>query len=631
MRFMSTDQQTAVVDASPTDSTDPSAWRGVAPEDDAELTAAEFAGEKAVLRLRADSRALLRSLLRPHRGAIVVLLFLLVLQSAAEMAGPYLVMIGIDDGIQPLVRDGNGTVMIEIAIAFAVSIVVAYLAKRAFLTLSGRIGQAVLLELRKRVFNHFQRLSVSFHERYTSGRVVSRLTSDLDSIAELIDGGIEEVTMALLSVVSVAVILLVLNVQLALVTLLSFPFLIWVSRWFQRSSARAYRRTRETVALVIVQFVESMGGIRAVQTFRRERRNQQIFERVNADYKAANTVAFNLIAKYSPAIKVIGNATIAVVLTYGGYLVLGGHAEIGVLAAFLLYLRRFFEPMQDLSMFYNTLQSASAALEKLAGVLAEPLAVPEPVEPVAVRAARGQIIFTGTHFGYRDDRRVLDEFDLEIPAGQTVALVGATGAGKSTIAKLVARFYDPTGGTVRIDGIDLRDMSDDDLRRTVVMVAQENFLFAGTIADNIRFGRPGASEEDIRAAARAIGADKFIDALPNGYDTDVRKRGGRLSAGQRQLVAFARAFLADPQVLILDEATSSLDIPSERLVQRALRTILRDRTAIVIAHRLSTVEIADRVLVLDDGRIVEDGTPDELISSGGRYANLHDQWADSLV
>jgi ATP-binding cassette subfamily B protein len=287
--------------------------------------------------------------------------------------------------------------------------------------------------------------------------------------------------------------------------------------------------------------------------------------------------------------------------------------------------------MQDLSMFYNTLQSASAALEKLSGVLSEPPAVPEPTTPVALVASRGEITFTGTHFSYRDDRQVLDAFDLEIPAGQTVALVGATGAGKSTIAKLVARFYDPTGGTVRIDGVDVRDMSDDDLRRTVVMVAQENFLFAGTIADNIKFGRPDATDEQVRAAARAIGADTFIDALPDGYETDVRKRGGRLSAGQRQLVAFARAFLADPQVLILDEATSSLDIPSERLVQRALRTILRDRTAIVIAHRLSTVEIADRVLVLDAGRIVEDGTPEELITSGGRYASLHEQWRDSLV
>jgi ABC-type multidrug transport system fused ATPase/permease subunit len=371
--------------------------------------------------------------------------------------------------------------------------------------------------------------------------------------------------------------------------------------------------------------------MRAVQTFRRESRNQEIFERVNEDYRMANTRAFQLIATFSPLIKVIGNVTIAVVLTYGGYRALHGQVEVGVLAAFLLYLRRFFEPMQDLSMFYNSLQSASAALEKLSGVLDEDPAVPEPDHPETIEVGAGHIEFVETTFAYRPDRVVLPHLNLDIPAGQTVALVGATGAGKSTIAKLVCRFYDPTGGVVRLDGVDVRQLSDDDLRTRVVMVAQENFLFSGTIADNIRFGKPGATDEQIRDAARAIGADTFIEALPDGYDTDVRKRGGRLSAGQRQLVAFARAFLADPQVLILDEATSSLDIPSERLVQRALRTILRSRTAIIIAHRLSTVEIADRVLVLDGGEIVEDGQPDDLIRSGGNYSTLHRQWEESLV
>jgi ABC-type multidrug transport system fused ATPase/permease subunit len=629
---MSTDQQTAPIDATVNGAND---WRGVA-NDEADLVEGQAPDAKAVVRLRANSRALLGSLLRPHRRNIIFLLALLLLQSGADMAGPYLVMLGIDSGIGPLVKDHDGRIMIAISVAFAVSIVVSYVGKRGFLTLSGRIGQAVLFELRRRVFDHFQRLSIGFHERYTSGRVVSRLTSDMDSISELVDGGIEDLVLSAISVVSVATILLFLDAPLALVTLISFPFLIWLSRWFQRESAKAYRRTRETVALVIVQFVESMGGMRAVQTFRRERRNQQIFEGVNEDYRRANTRAFKLIATFSPVIKVIGNVTIAVVLTYGGYRVLHGQTEIGVLAAFLLYLRRFFEPMQDLSMFYNSLQSATAALEKLAGVLAEKPAVPEPTEPTPLPVgvdgtSAGEIDFVNTTFGYRADRAVLPSLGLRIPAGQTVALVGATGAGKSTIAKLVARFYDPTDGEVRLDGIDVRELSDEDLRRAVVMVAQENFLFSGTIADNIRFGRPDATDDEVRAAARAIGADGFIEALPDGYDTDVRKRGGRLSAGQRQLVAFARAFLADPAVLILDEATSSLDIPSERLVQHALRTILKSRTAIVIAHRLSTVEIADRVLVLDGGRIVEDGTPRELITTGGRYADLHQQWADSLV
>jgi ATP-binding cassette, subfamily B, bacterial len=614
-------------------SLDVEAWRGIASDEDAERSAAEAPDAAAVVRLRSDSRALLASLLRPHRRLLLFALGLLLLQNAAGMAGPYLVKLGIDRGIPPLASSHNGVVLAVVAVVFGIATIAEYLTKRGFLILSGRIGQATLLDLRQRVYDHFQRLSVGFHERYTSGRVVARLTSDMDSIGELVDGGIDDLVLAALSVVSVAAILLWLDWPMAVATMLSFPFLLVLSRWFQKSSAIAYRRTREAVALVIVHFVESLGGIRAVQAFRREPRNNEIFEAVNDEYRKVNLKAHRLIATYSPGIKVIGNVTIAIVLTYGGYRVLHGHTEVGVLAAFLLYLRRFFEPMQELSQFYNSLQSATAALEKLAGVLHEPPAVAEPAEPQPLPAtgARGEVRFTGVSFGYRSGRVVLPELDLHIPAGQTLALVGATGAGKSTIAKLVARFYDPTAGTVSLDGVDVRDLADEDLRRAVVMVTQENFLFSGTVAQNIGFGRPDAARPEIEAAAAAIGADTFIRALPDGYDTDVRKRGGRLSAGQRQLVAFARAFLADPAVLILDEATSSLDIPSERLVQRALRTILADRTAIVIAHRLSTVEIADRVLVLDAGRIVEDGPPSRLITGGGRYAALHQQWRDSLV
>jgi ABC-type multidrug transport system fused ATPase/permease subunit len=609
------------------------AWRGVAADDDAERTVAEAGDAASVVRLRASSRRLLGSLLRPHRRLLRAVVLLLLIQNAASMAGPYLVKLGIDRGIPPLSGGRHdATMLVTVAVAFAVAAATEYLTKRGFLALSGRIGQTILLDLRRRVYDHFQRLSVSFHERYTSGRVVARLTSDMDSISELLDGGIEDLVLAGLSVISVAAILLWLDWPMALVTMVSFPFLLVLSRWFQRASARAYRRTRETVALVIVHFVESMGGMRAVHAFRREPRNQEIFDAVNDDYRAANVKAMRLIAIYAPSIKLVGNVTIAVVLTYGGYRALHGQTEVGVLAAFLLYLRRFFEPMQELSQFYNSLQSATAALEKLAGVLDEPPGVPEPADPTPLPGVgAGDIHFQGVRFAYRGDRPVLPRLDLHIPAGQTVAVVGATGAGKSTIAKLVARFYDPSEGTVTLDGVDLRAITDDDLRRAVVMVTQENFLFSGTVAENIGFGRPGASREEIEAAARAIGADTFIRALPDGYDTDVRKRGGRLSAGQRQLVAFARAFLADPAVLILDEATSSLDIPSERLVQRALRTILADRTAIVIAHRLSTVEIADRVLVLDHGRVVEDGPPAELVAGGGRYARLHQQWRDSLV
>ncbi len=610
-------------------SVDVDAWRGRAAEEDAERTAAE--GGSAV-RLRASSRALLRSLIRPHRRSLLWCVVLLLVQSGAEMAGPLLVKLGIDDGIPPLMRRPRDvTVLVGVGFAFAAAMVAAYLGKRGFITLSGRVGQAMLFDLRNRVYRHFQRLSVGFHERYTSGRMISRLTSDMDSISELFDGGVEDLVLSLLSVLSVAAVLLVLDLPLALASLILFPLLLWLTRWFQRSSAIAYRRTREAVALVIVHFVESMGGIRAVQAFRREPRNEEIFEAVNRNYRDANVAAWRLIAIFAPSIKLIGNVTIAIVLTYGGYRVLHGQTQVGVLAAFLLYLRKFFDPMQDLSQFYNSLQSASAALEKLSGVLDEQPSVPEPAAPVALAHARGALDFTGVTFAYRHDRPVLSRLDLHVPAGQTLAVVGATGAGKTTIAKLVSRFYDPTDGVVRLDGIDLRHLSDEQLRRAVVMVTQENYLFSGTIADNIRFGRPRATDEEVVAAAGAIGADGFIQALPEGYQTDVRKRGGRLSAGQRQLVAFARAFLADPAVLILDEATSSLDIPSERLVQRALRTILAERTAIVIAHRLSTVEIADRVLVLEAGRIVEDGPPGELISGGGRYATLHQQWQDSLV
>ncbi len=333
---------------------------------------------------------------------------------------------------------------------------------------------------------------------------------------------------------------------------------------------------------------------------------------------------------FVPGVQLIGNLVTVGVLMYGAIRVMDGDLKIGVLTAFLLYIRRFFDPMSDLAMFYNSYQSAVAALEKLSGVLEEQSSVAPAQDPEPLEQAHGDVRFDGVQFGY-GDAIVLPQLDLHIPQGQTIALVGATGAGKSTLARLAGRFYDPREGSVSLDGVDLRRLSDEDLRRAVVMVTQESFLFSGSVADNIGFGRPGASRAEVEHAARAIGADEFIQRLPEGYDTDVRKRGGRLSAGQRQLVSFARAFLADPAVLILDEATSSLDVPSERLVQRALGTILADRTAIIIAHRLSTVEIADRVLVMDAGRLIEDGSPYDLLAGSGRFADLHTAWRDSLA
>ncbi|MFI7081883.1 ABC transporter ATP-binding protein [Micromonospora sp. NPDC049903] len=611
---------------------DPAHWRGIAPDPHADRSLAEDTSPEAVARLRARSRALLADVLRPHRARLGAAVALLLTQNAAAMSGPYLVMLGIDRAIDPL-REGRPGPLVAVAVAFAAASGTEYAARRGFLALSARIGQAALLDLRQRVYAHFLRLPVAFHERYTSGRMISRLTSDIDSIAELVDGGVESLVMAALTIVSVAGILLWLDLPLAAVTLLAFPLLFWLSRWFARASAAAYRRTREAMALVIVHFVESMRGIRAVQAYRRQERNQQIFASVNDDYQHSSRHAFRLIATYSPGIKLIGNVTVAVVLCYGGARVLGGETGVGVLAAFLLYLRRFFEPMQELSQFYNSLQSATAALEKLAGVLDERPEVAEPAQPVPLPRGptRGAVEFRDVSFGYHTGREILTGLDLGIPAGQTVALIGPTGAGKSTVAKLLARFHDPTGGTVSLDGVDLRQVADTELRRTMVLVTQETHLFGGTVAENIRFGRPDADDAAVEAAARAIGAHDFIAALPDGYATEVHRRGGRLSAGQRQLVAFARAFLADPAVLILDEATSSLDVPTERLVQRALGTILRDRTAVVIAHRLSTVETADRVLVLDGGRIVEDGHPARLVAEGGRYAALHRQWRESLL
>jgi ABC-type multidrug transport system fused ATPase/permease subunit len=601
-------------------------WRGVATERDDDV-----ASDVSLL-LRARSRRLLGSLLRPHKRSLWVLLAVILVENAAAMAGPYLVKLGIDDGIPAVARGGSSRHLLVIVGLFLAASVTQASLRRQFLIMTGRIGQGVLLDLRRKVFDHFQRLSLSFHESYTSGRVISRLTSDVDAINELLDTGLNGLVNAALSVVSIGVIILLLDLPLGLVTLTCFPALVLLTRWFRRNSAAAYRRTRETVALVIVHFVESLGGIRAVHAFRREPRNQAIFEDVNGQYRKANERSFQLVAVFGPGIKLLGNVTIAVVLLYGGHRAMNGQLQVGVLAAFLLYMRRFFEPMQELSQFYNSFQSAAAALEKLAGVLEEAPSVPDPPAPSALPSpVRGAVRFEGVTFGYRADKLVLPSLTLDIPAGQTVALVGATGAGKTTIARLLARFYDPVAGSVTLDGVPLSALAEEDLRRAVVMVTQESFLFSGTVADNIAFGRPDASRAEIEAAARAIGAHGFIRALPDGYDTDVRKRGGRLSAGQRQLVAFARAFLADPAVLILDEATSSLDVPSERLVQHALRTILVDRTALIIAHRLSTVEIADRVLVLDAGRVVEDGTPQGLIAGTGAYADLHQAWLDSLA
>ncbi len=600
-------------------------WRGRLDEVDDDLPI-----DEAVPRRR-EARALLGSLLRPYRLTVGLLAVVVIAENAARLSVPLLVQRGIDHGVPPLLAGGSARELILIVAMLAGVAAVQAGSRLFFLNRSGRIGQRVLLELRRRVFRHFQRLDVAFHDRYTSGRVVSRSTNDVEAIQDMLETGFDSLITAVLTLFGTAILLVALDVRLGLMCLAAFPALVALVWWFRNESAKTYRKVRESAALVIVQFVETMTGIKAVQAYRREPRNQEIFEGIADDYREINERTFRLLAIFMPGVKLVGNLTTGVVLLYGGYRVLHGDMTIGTLTAFLLYLRMFFEPMQEISQFFNTFQSASSALEKLAGVLAEKPGIADPAHPVRLGEVRGEIAFHDVRFSYVPDRPVLPGLSLTVPPGQTVALVGTTGAGKTTIAKLIARFYDPDSGSVTLDGIDLRSLTQSGLRRHVVMVTQENFLFSGTVADNIRFGRPTASDAEVRAAAAAVGADEFIATLPDGYDTDVAKRGGRLSAGQRQLVAFARAFLADPAVLILDEATSSLDIPSERLVQRALRTVLAGRTALIIAHRLSTVEVADRVLVLEHGRVVEDGPPTQLIGSGGHYAGLHRAWVESLA
>jgi len=627
----------------------PDAWRGIAAEDADEVTG----GLAALLRRRA--RRLLFSLLRPQRGRVIVTFLLIVTASLAALAGPWLVGVAIDRGIPPLLHGGDLAPMALYVAGFAAAVGIQAVTSRGFIYSMGKLGETVVLELRQRLFWHFQQLPVAFHEHYTSGRVISRQVSDIDSISDLFDDGLDALVSAALSLILVGAGMLLLDWPLALVVLAGFVPLAWLTMWFRRESAVAYRQTRETIAQVIVHFVETFGGIRAVQAFRREQRNEEIFGRLNGNYAAASLRSSRVLAVYAPGITLVGNVATGVVLCYGGLRVIDGDIKVGVLATFLLYLGRFFDPLQDLSQFYNSFQSAAASLEKISGVLDEPPAVPEPAHPVPLpprhspgtgppggpglepprgiadaRAGGREVRFEAVRFGYRATP-VLPGLDLTIPAGQTVALVGATGAGKTTVARLLARFYDPDQGSVRLDGVDLRDLPDQVLRREVVLVTQENFVFSGSVADNIRLGRPDATQAEVEAAARAIGADAFISALPGGYQADVGKRGGRLSAGQRQLVAFARAFLAAPAVLVLDEATSLLDIPSEQLVQGALRTILAGRTAMIIAHRLSTVEIADRVLVLSAGRVVEDGPPSLLLASDGEYSALHTDWLDSLA
>ncbi len=518
------------------------AWRGVAAEEVDEPSP----GLAGILRSR--SRRLLGSLIRPHRRSLALAGLLMVFNVGAQLSAPLLVKEGIDNGIPPLLEGGSGSFrpILTVVVALVAVTLVGAASFNGFLMITGRVGQDVLLDIRRRVFLHFQSLSMAFHEKYTSGRVISRQTSDVEALADMLKFGIVVLATSTLLIAGIAIVLVVLNAQLAIPVLVAIPVLWALTRWFRNQSERAYRATRDAIALVIVHFVESLGGIQAVHAFRREPRNQEIFEHLDDRYRQANMWSWRLSSAYGPGVQLVGRLTTAVVIFYGGWLAIDGNVSVGVLAAFLLYLRRFFEPMQELSQFYNLFQASAAGLEKLSGVLDEQPTVAPPRNPVVLAHAHGALHFDGVGFAYRE-RPVLTDFDLDIPAGETIAIVGATGAGKTTVARLGARFWDPTSGRVLLDGVNLRDFDALELHRMIVTVTQENFLFTGSVAENIGLGRPDAPRGNVEAAARAIGAHEFITALPDGYDTDVHQKGARLSAGQRQLVAFAACVPGRPR------------------------------------------------------------------------------------
>lgn len=597
---------------------------GVSNEDNVELNKAE---SKAI---RARSLRLLFTLVRPIRSRLAFSFSMILVSRLLGVAGPGLIALAIDTAVPAAIKGDMQPAWLT-AGAYLLAAIGSASLMAYFLVYAQRTNQGVLFEIRDRLFRHTQRLSLEFHEKYTSGRVISRQTNDIDSIKELLDVGGNEMIAGILMMFLTAIALLSLDATSFLILTGSFIPLFFLTYWFQRQTKYWYRKSRVASAKLIVHFVETMTGIRAVKAFRKEKRNQDHYNELVEDYRGINAKVISIFGIYDPALVMIGNIAVAAVLLFGGIRVINGELGIGVLTAAILYAKRFFDPMENLAQFYNAYQSANSSLEKISGVLEEDPSVPDPEQPTDIGSPQGHLSFEDVEFHYANGKTILPNFNLDIPAGQTIALVGTTGAGKSTLAKLVSRFYDPSVGAVKLDDIDLREISNHDLRRAIVMVTQEAYLFSGTVGENIALGKPGASIEEIIESAKAVGVHDFIESLPDGYDTDVNKRGGRVSAGQRQLISFARAFIADPAVLILDEATASLDIPSERLVQHGLQTLLKGRTAIIIAHRLSTISIADRVLVMEHGQIIEDDKPATLIAGKGKFAKMHKAWRDSLV
>ena len=588
---------------------------------------------------RERSMALLRQMLRPHRGALTLSIISVLLVSGSSAIAPILIARVLDSSIEPL-KQGVVSPLLTLLAFFVAATAVTAIFSWVNVAYTVRVSLGVVVYLRKRVFRHAQSLSVSFHERYTSGKVISRLTSDIDTVRSFLDSGISQLAITLLSMVISAVAIFLLDWRIGLFMLVMGVPIYFLTRWFQKAAVPVFRTMRTESAHLTSRFVETFTGIRAVKAFGAEAQMRYEYAQASERYRLAVMDSVKIFGVYSPVLMLLGNVFIAGALVLGGYAVLGGTMQIGTLLALVIYANRVFEPVMQLSEFYNMFQSAMSALEKLSSFLAEEPEVAEPEHPHerAVESATGTaegasgtiqgalVELDSAVFGYTSDRHALKETTLRIEPGTTVALVGATGAGKSTIAKLVARFYDVSAGQVRIDGVDVRQLADAQLRREVLMLTQEVFLFSASILENIRMGNPQASDEQVKAAAKAVGADAFIERLREGYESRLGRGGITLSAGQRQLVSFARVFLANPRVLILDEATASLDIPSERAVQAALRTVLAGRTALVIAHRLSTVLGADRVLVIHEGSVVEDGSPQQLIAAGGRFAAMYASW-----